>query len=136
MKALPLFLILLLLGCQKSGNAPYSYIANGEAPISFEVSRISDASMGPDANIWIMASVAPEDLKGIIMNGGYRESQEHENLSGMNPPDWWITRDLEEKYKYFEKRKFHDKHTDILQELKVLWVNEASGMLYFSYSTF
>ena len=91
--------------------------------------------MGPDATIWVQAEIAPEIVENVIKTGAFSKNAKREDLSGMNPPDWWIGGDQEQKFEYYEKKRFHSKHTNILTELKVLWVNQDSGILYFTYIT-
>jgi len=126
----------ILTGCgSRSTRSPYSLIAGGEPPASFAMQKCSDTSLGADANIWIQFSVATQDIATVINSGGYATSESPTSFSGMHPPEWWNEHAWQKHMTYYEWKRYHPKHKDILREQRVLWINMDSGEAYFARAT-
>ena len=135
MKIIPILLFLLLVGCREKN--PYSYIAPGTPPESFEIINISDTSVGIDGSLWIKAKVEEKSIDTIIKSGAYgNEKGVGGDMSLMNPPEWWKPEEDGHDWEHYEKERYHPKHTDILQEVRALWIDRDSGILYFVHASF
>lgn len=129
--------MLILTGCgSRSSRDPYSLIATGASPASFEMLKCSDTSFGADANIWMQFSVATQDIATVISSGQYVTNSLQTSFSGMYPPEWWNEEEWKTHMVYYEWKRYHKTHKDILQEQKVLWINSETGEAYFAYASF
>lgn len=92
--------------------------------------------MGSDGNIWMQFSVATQDIATVIYAGHYTTNVSPDSFSGMYPPKWWDEEKWKNHMTYYEWKRYHQTHKDILQEQKVLWVDEETGKASFAHATF
>jgi len=123
------------MGSEKKAD-PYSLIAQGEPPPSFKVTQSTSNSLGIDRTVWIQFQLDPQEIDKVIGAGRYMTSASPESLSGLQPPAWWNELAWTKRMTYYDWKRYHKTHKNILEELKVLWIDRQTGEAFFAYATF
>ena len=130
---------LALSGCGwGSGDSrnPYSMIADGVPPASFMATNSVNTSMGIDGNFWMQFSVATQDIAKVVAAGQYTTNASPTSFTGMYPPKWWNEPEWRKHMTYYEWKRYHRTHKDILQEQKIIWIDRQTGEAFFARATF